>query len=380
MYPPRILIVDDELHVLEALQRILRAAGEPWELCFATSGRQAAEELERATVDVVVADVRMPDLDGFELLDRVRHSERTCDLPLIMLTGANGPGLKRRALDLGATDLLTKPADPDELIARIRSALRLKSYQDRLKSQNESLERAVAERTAALAASRLDIIWRLGMAAEYRDEDTGNHVVRVGCYCRVLAEALGLPRERVEVISLASPLHDIGKIGIPDYVLLKSQALAPHEWTIMQRHCEIGAKILQQQPKAMSTRLEVRAGLHPHAAPAPNPFIEVAAAIALSHHERWDGLGYPAGLNGAGIPLEARIVAVADSYDALLSDRPYRSAFPEEIVLKTIREGAGAHFDPDLCAAFATVVDALQDIRAELADRYDAAPLGASAL
>jgi putative two-component system response regulator len=378
----RILIVDDELLVLDALQRMLRAADEAWELSFATSGRQAAQGLERVEVDVVLIDLRMPGLDGFELLTQLRHADGTRDLPAIMLTGANEPGLKRRALDLGATDLLTKPVDPDELIARIRSALRLKSYQDRLKHQNELLEQAVAERTAALAASRLDIIWRLGKAAEYRDEDTGCHVVRVGCYSRALARALRLPPQQVELISLASPLHDIGKIGIPDYVLRKPEALTQHEWAIMQQHCEIGAKILMQQSQAMSAALsrsvEVRSpgpGEEPSAA-TPNPVIEIAATIALSHHERWDGLGYPAGLSGTQIPLEARIVGLADSYDALLSERPYRSGFPEEIVLKTIREGAGSHFDPDVCAAFDGILDELRTIRANLADRFDAAPVG----
>jgi putative two-component system response regulator len=374
--PSRILIVDDELPVLDGLQRILRAAGEPWELCFATGGQQAADTLKQTEFDVVVADVCMPGLDGFALLEWLRHAERTRDLPLIMLTGAHEPGLKRRALDLGATDLLTKPADPDELIARIRSALRLKSFQDQLKHQNELLEQAVAERTAALAVSRLDIVWRLGKAAEFRDEDTGNHVVRVGYYCRALAEALHMPRAQVELIALASPLHDIGKIGIPDHVLLKPEALTPHEWTIMQRHCEIGARILRQQPKAMSVFAGWREGPGESAAAPPNPIIDVAATIALAHHERWDGLGYPAGLRGTDIPLEARIVALADSYDALLSERPYRSAFPEETVLKTIREGSGTHFDPDVYAAFATVADELRTIRAELADRYDAAPVG----
>ncbi len=383
----RILIVDDELNALDALQRILRATQEPWELCFATTGRQAAQGLESANVDVVLIDVRMPGLDGFELLDQLRHTDSTRDLPAVMLTGANEPGLKRRALDLGATDLLTKPVDPDELIARIRSALRLKSYQDRLKHQNEILEQAVAERTAALAASRLDIIWRLGKAAEYRDEDTGNHVVRVGCYSRALARALGLPPQQVELISLASPLHDIGKIGIPDYVLRKPEALSPHEWAIMQRHCEIGAKILMQQSKAMGAvnraaeasradEDEVQAA--PVISP-PNPVIEIAAAIALAHHERWDGLGYPAGLSGTQIPLEARIVGLADSYDALLAERPYRAGFPEEIVLKTLREGAGTHFDPDVYAAFPGLLEELRAIRAQLTDRYDRAPVGVSA-
>ncbi len=245
----RILIVDDEPSVLDAIQRMLHSELESWELCLAADADQALQELHGADFDTVVCDVRMPGTSGLELLEVLRRTDRTRDLPVIMLTGVEEPDLKRQALDLGATDLLNKPADQDELIARIRSALRLKSYQDNLKAQNEILEATVSKRTAELAHSHMDIIWRLGKAAEYRDEDTGNHVARVGCYCRVMAETLGLPRDRVEMIFLASPLHDIGKIGIPDHVLLKPETLTPREWSIMQRHCEIGARILQQQSK-----------------------------------------------------------------------------------------------------------------------------------
>ena len=376
----RILIVDDEPQVLDSLQRMLRATGEPWELCFAGSGPQALAEVAAGGFDTVVVDVCMPGRDGFDLLAELRHAEQTRDLPVIMLTGVNEPGQKRRALDLGATDLLTKPADAEELLARIRSALRLKSYQDQLKAQNEILERVVQERTADLENSRLDIIWRLGKAAECRDEDTGNHVVRVGCSCRVLAEALGLPREQVQTIFLVSPLHDIGKIGIPDYILRKPEALTPAEWRIMKRHCEIGAQILRQDSKVLDAFLAWRDGPRPRAAAAHDPVIELAATIALAHHERWDGLGYPAGLRGPDIPLVARIVAVADSYDALLSERPYRAAFPEEIVLKTLREGAGAHFDPNVLAAFLDVLDELQAIRAELTDNHKWAPVAFSSV
>ncbi|MEI8191388.1 MAG: HD domain-containing phosphohydrolase, partial [candidate division NC10 bacterium] len=339
----------------------------------ATDAGQALQELQRADFDTVVCDVRMPGTSGLELLQTLRRTDRTRDLPVIMLTGVEDRDVRRQALDLGATDLLNKPADQDELIARIRSALRLKSYQDNLKAQNEILEATVLKRTAELVHSRMDIIWRLGKAAEYRDEDTGNHVARVGCYCRVIAETLGLPKGRVEMIFLASPLHDIGKIGIPDHVLLKPETLTPREWSIMQRHCEIGARILQQQSKAMDA-YEAWSGkglrpLNPENTAPHNPLLEMASMIALYHHERWDGLGYPTGLQGTAIPLEARIVAIADSYDALLSDRPYRAGFPEDVVLRTIRESAGHHFDPDVYVAFAKSIEQLREIRNEMTDR-----------
>lgn len=375
MRKPRVLLVDDEPNVLDALRRVLRTEREHWELCFATSADEALAELERAETDVLVSDVNMPGKTGFNLLAEVRGRESTRDLPVIILTGNQESGLKRRALDLGATDLLNKPADPDELIARLRSALRLKSYQDDLKAQNEILDRKVRERTAEVTQSRLDIIWRLGKAAEFRDEETGNHVVRVGCYCRALAETMGLGRERAEVLLLASPLHDLGKIGVPDHILLKRGPLTDAEWTVMRRHCAIGAQILRQNSKVMETFLNWRgADAQREATNSRNPLLETAALIALMHHERWDGSGYPAGLRGPEIPVEARIVALADSFDALSSARPYKPAFPPERVMSIIREETGSHFDPEIYAVFQMALPELQAIRGEFTDAPSAVP------
>jgi len=368
--PSRILLVDDEPMVHEALRRALRAEHWGWELCFAGGVDEALRRLEEHEIDVVVSDVRMPEKTGFDLLAELRRCPRTADLPVIILTGLKEYDLKRRALDLGATDLLTKPVDAEDLIARIRSALRLKSYQDQLKTHNELLERIVQERTAELARSRLDILWRLGKIAEFRDEATGNHVVRVGCYCRVLGEVLGLDRQRVEMLFLASPLHDIGKIGIPDHILLKCEALTPAEWAIMQRHCKIGERILREQSKTMKTFLLWRQDATGVPLPASdNPLLDLAATIALTHHERWDGTGYPAGLRGEEIPFESRIVALADSYDALGSDRPYHPALPEETVCEILRSETGTHFDPRVYTAFEKAYERLRTIRAELSDQ-----------
>ncbi len=368
MRKQRILLVDDEPAILQALERVLKLAREPWELRFVGSAADALRELDQGDFDAVISDIRMPGKDGLALLAEIRAADRTRDLPVIIVSGAREPGLKRQALDLGATDLLSKPADPDELIARARSALRLKAYQDELKAQNAVLERRVAERTAELEDSRIDIIWRLGKAAEFRDEDTGHHVMRVGCFARVIAEQMDLPHQHVDRIFLAAPLHDIGKIGIPDHILLKPDALTPSEWVTMKRHCELGAQILRQQSHLWDAYLGWRQPGTRTPRADRNPLLEMAANIALRHHERWDGLGYPGGLAGGDIPLEARITAIADVYDALLSERPYRGAFPEEIVLRTLQAGAGGHFDPDVHAAFLAALPELQEIRTQFAD------------
>lgn len=365
----RILFVDDEPHVLDGLRRMLRAERDRWDMSFVDGVDAALDQMRATSFDAVVSDVNMPGRDGFTLLAEMRTDDRTRDVPVIILTGRSETGIKRRALELDATDLLNKPVDPQDLIARLRNAIRLKEYQDELKAQNVILELKVEQRTAELAASRLDIIWRLGKAAEYRDEETGNHVVRVGCYCRVIAEALGAEREFVELLLLTSPLHDIGKIGIPDAVLLKPGPLDEDEWGVMKRHCAIGAEILREDPEVMNAFLAWRGG---HAggrnAGGRNPILEMASSIALTHHEWWDGTGYPSGLPGEKIPLESRIVALSDAYDALCSERPYKPALPEAEALKVIRNEVGRHFDPRVHAAFEKSIAELRAIRTELRD------------
>lgn len=365
----RILFVDDEPHVLDGLQRMLRPHQSQWQIEFVTSAAGALDALTRTSFDAVVSDITMPGKNGLELLQTIRCTDRTKDIPVIILTGLNEVGLKRRALDMGASDLLNKPVQPEDLVARIRSVLQLKTYQDELKDHNALLERRVQERTAELADSRLDIIWRLGKAAEYRDEETGNHIVRVGCYCRALAEALGMERDFVETLFLASPLHDIGKIGIPDRILLKAGALDAEEWEIMKQHCTIGADILREDSEVTKAFLASRAqDAEPQAASGVNPLLEMASTIALTHHERWDGTGYPAGLEKESIPLESRIVALADVYDALRSDRPYKPARSESGTLEIIGVEFGRHFDPDLYRAFGKSVEEFREIRDEFSD------------
>ncbi|MEO7860554.1 MAG: HD domain-containing phosphohydrolase [Nitrospirales bacterium] len=369
-----VLFVDDDPNFLDGLRRILHGQQGRWEMTFAASVDDAVECVDTRTVDTIVSDVMLPGRNGFDLLRAVLTSPASYHVPVIMMTGADQRDLKRQALDEGATDLLSKPIDPDDLTARIRNALRLKTYQDEIRTQNETLERKVRARTQALNASRLDLIWRLGRIAEFRDEQTGNHIVRVGSYCRVLAEGLGMGHDVAEMLFLTSPLHDIGKIGIPDGILLQPRTLTPEEWKIMQRHCAIGAGILQQEVRRSSPVLAVSEAESSDGNPdRENPFLAMASSIALTHHEWWDGTGYPQGLSGESIPLESRIVAVAGVYDALHSARPYKPAFPEDKVLGIMKEKVGSHFDLSVYRVFERSLDAFREIRRQFTDEALAA-------
>lgn len=365
----RILIVDDEPTVHEVLRPLLRRCIDCGDVVTASNADEALAILHREPIDIIMTAVSMPGRSGLELLTEIRNHPLWRELPVIVLVGAHEPDLKRRALHLDATDLLNKPIHPDDLTARVRSALRLKTAQDGLRMQNALLERKVQERTAELVQSRLEIIWRLARAAEFRDEETGNHVIRVGCYSRVLADALDLDPQEVETIFLSAPLHDIGKIGVPDGILLKEGSLTPAEWRVMRSHCEIGEQILSKAAPAGHAQRAWRA-LWPAdgGSRLENPLLSAAASIALHHHERWDGGGYPRGLAGEEIPLPARIVTLADTFDAMSSDRPYRRALPEERVLEILREERGRQFDPQVVAAFERVRDRLREIQHEFAD------------
>lgn len=363
----QILFVDDEPNVLSAIRRMLHGKAPDWALSFANGVDEALGKVAETRFDVVVTDVTMPVKTGFDLLGALQESEATRDIPVIILTGNAEQDLKRKALDMGATDLLNKPASTEDLIARLKSVLRLKDYQDRLKHQNEILEVKVRERTHDLEQSRLDILWRLAKAGEHRDEETGNHVLRVSRYSTILARGFGLDEKAIENIALTSPLHDIGKIGIPDAILLKAGPLSDEERAMMQSHCHIGAKILLEAPKGL--RLPSAAGGE-NTVPenGHNPMLAMAAEIALSHHERWDGRGYPKHLERENIPISGRIVALADVYDALGSARPYKPAFPEAEVLGILKESSGSHFDPELVKLFVSLLPELRAVQRQLTD------------
>ena len=364
MMNEQVLFVDDEQHVLDALCRMLRGQRGVWDITCATDPREAWQRLQDGNFHAVVSDISMPGASGLDLLQRIKQSDRLHWVPVVMLTGLDSRALKRQALDMGAADLLNKPVDPEDLVARLRNVLRLKAYQDELTSANAALEHRVQQRTEQLSRSRTDVICRLAKAAEYRDNETGNHVIRVGCISRIVAMALGMDRDSLDTLFAAAPLHDIGKIGIPDSILTKPAPLSEQEWKVMQQHCRIGEKIIQENPRA-ETALNQWTGqsLASQGGPSDNPILKMAAGIALAHHEKWDGSGYPQQLAGERIPIEGRIVAVADVFDALTSQRPYKAVYPEEAALRIMDDSARAHFDPEVYAAFQRALPEIRAVR-----------------
>ncbi len=350
---PRILFVDDEPAILAGFGRMLRGHAQEWDLAYAEGGRAGIESAFANGFDAVVTDVMMPGVDGFQLLDTLRRDPRTADVPIVMVTGNDDERFKERALELGATDLLSKPVRRPKMVARVRNVLKMKEYQDSLRSQNAWLEACVAERTRDLADSRLDVIWSLARSAQQRDEITGNHVIRVGLYAGQVAREMSLDEAFVAQITLAAPLHDIGKIGIPDAVLMKSGLLDEGERQTMQQHCAIGASILDPGHADPLLHTEWRAkaiGLH---GPRPaNAVLAMATDVALHHHERWDGTGYPDALATEAIPMAARITAVVDVFDALRSYRHYKPPFDDATTLSIMTAGVGSQFDPRVWDAF----------------------------
>jgi len=341
---PRILFIDDEQTNVRLVQRLLARQG--YENVTATTDpRMAVPLVESVKPDLVLLDLHMPGMDGFAVLEAMRGAASPDDyVPVVVLTGDGASEAKRRALALGATDFIAKPFDLDEIALRIRNMLQTRLLHLALQREKQAVESALERRTWELEEARLETLERLALAAEVRDDDTGQHTRRVGHLSGVLAEAVGLPPAAVELIRRAAPLHDIGKIGIPDRVLLKAGPLSDDERTVMQTHTVIGARILGG---------------------AQSELLRTAAEIAECHHERWDGTGYPARVGGADIPISARIVAVVDVFDALTHDRPYRPAWSVERTLDMIVRGVGTAFDPKVVAAFlATDVAAQADLPA----------------
>ncbi|HEU4828527.1 MAG TPA: HD domain-containing phosphohydrolase [Gemmatimonadales bacterium] len=332
-YPDsRILIVDDEPDNLRVLARILASAGyrEP---VTTSDPREAAALFREHGPDLVLLDLHMPGLDGLAVLLQIRELNQPFEyLPVIMLTGDTTPDAMRRALGAGANDFITKPFSIHEVLLRMQNLLETRHLHQTIMAQNRTLEARVRERTAELDGAYLETLERLAIAAEFRDDDTGRHTERVGESAALIARELGLGEDEVTSIRLAAPLHDVGKIGISDAVLRKPGPLTGEEWEVMKSHSTIGARILSG---------------------GRSPVMRLAEEIALHHHERWDGGGYPTGARREEIPLAARIVAVADVFDALTSDRPYRAAEPVGAVIDYIQRYSRVQFDPDvadLCA------------------------------
>ena len=348
----KIMVVDDEPINIKVVQKYLKIAGYE-NFITTTDSTNALETVAREDPDIILLDIMMPQVDGLEILERIRSDEERKHIPIVILTASNDQPTKQKALELGATDFLAKPVDPSDLTPRVRNALLTKAHHDQTKAYARTLEREVRQRTEALARSRLDVIHCLGRAAEYRDNETGQHVVRVGRYVGLIARELGLDQALAELMEHASPLHDVGKIGIPDAILLKPGKLTPEEFEVMQKHCQLGKKVFRrlsddEQTEYLShTELGVKI-----LGDTGAPLLEMAGSIAMSHHEKWDGSGYPLALAGEDIPIEGRITAVADVFDALSSKRPYKPAFPREKCFAIMEESRGKHFDPSVLDVF----------------------------
>jgi len=309
----------------------------------AESGDEALQRVEDAQPNVVLLDIMMPGLDVFEVIGRLKEDTVAATTPIVMITSAGDVENRLKALEAGVDEFLTSPVDQVEMQVRLNSLLKVNAYNRQLLVYQNDIEAEVARRTQELTRAfekikiaSLDTVYRLSRAAEYKDEDTGAHVERMSHYSSAIARAMGLDDEFVENILWAAPMHDIGKIGIPDNVLQKPGKLTDKEWEIMRQHTTIGSEILKD---------------------ADTDFIILAQDIALSHHEKWNGSGYPQGLKGTDIPLAGRIVSLADVFDALTSERPYKKPFPLEKALDIIKEDSGSHFDPDVAEAFLSVED-----------------------
>ena len=337
------LVIDNQLQNIELLEA--QPVSQGYEIIRAANGKDALTIITGNEIDLMLLDIMMPGMDGFEVIRRVRQGTKTRLLPIILVTALRETEDRIKGIEAGCDDFISKPVDKMELFARVRSLLKVKDYNDLMLNYRKELESEVTARTEQLKkalerikTASLDTIYRLSVASEYKDKDTGAHIKRMSRYSVAVARRMGLDENTIETILYSAPMHDLGKIGIPDQILMKPAILDPAEWKIMKMHTVIGAKILQGSDAE---------------------FIKSGESIALSHHEKWDGSGYPNGVKGQEIPIAGRIVAIADVFDALTSKRPYKEPFTIEKSLAIVKEGRGTHFDPD-------VVDAFFDIQEEI--------------
>jgi len=333
-----ILLVDDTKSNVDVLVHALK---DIYKLGVTLNGEDAIRFAEKKQPDLILLDIVMPGIDGFEVCHRLKKKSETKNIPIIFITAMDDLSHKTKGFDFGAVDYITKPFDITEVKARVRTHLTLKLAQEALKNQNIILDEMVQARTAELRKAQIEVINRLGKAAEYRDQDTGTHINRMSKYCRLLGKALGLSREEYDRLDLASTMHDVGKIGISDNILLKPGKLDVKEWKSMMTHTQIGGKLLSG---------------------GSSQLLEVAQIIAMTHHEKWDGTGYHQKLKGKDIPLNGRIVCICDVFDALISRRPYKEPWPVELVIEEIRRGSGIFFDPELVEVFLSLEPELLEI------------------
>jgi putative two-component system response regulator len=354
-----ILVVDDSPENLTVLGELLQAN---YRVIAANSGRRALHlAAGEPRPDLILLDVMMPEMDGYEVLEKLAEDPRSQDIPVIFVTAMNAVEEEEWGLGLGAVDYITKPLKPAIVLARVRTHMELKHARDRLKGQNAYLEAEVRRRMHENMLAQDASIHALARLAETRDPETGNHIRRTQEYVRVLAKHLKhhprfasfLNDHVIELLYKSAPLHDIGKVGIPDHILLKPGKLTPHEWEIMKTHARLGADAIARAEMDVARPIE---------------FLSIAKAIAHYHHEMWDGNGYPDRLAGDAIPIPARLMALADVFDALISRRVYKAPMSFERAFGIISSGSGRHFDPDVTAAFSAEFDTFCAIATRLAD------------
>jgi len=350
-YKNRILVVDD---TVENLDIVVHTIGENYDIIVAKDGSSAIKLAESEKPDLILLDIIMPGKNGYDVCKELKANEQTKMIPIIFLTGMDGSESKKQGFYLGAVDYITKPFEVEELKARVNNHLFVKTAQDTLQKQKEILEMKVAERTFELNETAkkmeffsLEAVLRLSRAAEYRDDDTGNHVFRVGLYSAEIAKDLKLSEDNVKKLMWSAPMHDIGKIGIPDSILQKSGKLTDEEWVIMRNHTVMGAEILGG---------------------SSSEIIKMAEMLAQGHHEKWNGKGYPEGKIGEEIPFLCRVVAIADVFDALTTERPYKKPFSLEKSFTIIKKERGEHFDPTIVDSFFRIQDKIIEIKEKYSD------------
>ena len=341
-----ILVVDDEPANLQLLRMILESEGYT-NIITNDDPTRVVDMVLHHDCDLVLLDLNMPFMDGYEVMNLLGTSLDSPAPPIMVLTAQHDQEFRLRALSQGARDYVTKPFDRFELLARVRNLLEVQLLQRYMYNQKDALEYLVSERTREIQDTRLQLIRKLGRAAEYRDNETGLHLVRMSKISVILGRASGMNSRQCDMLLNASPMHDIGKIGIPDSILLKPGKLTGEEWQIMKRHPVIGADILAGDQSEL---------------------LIMARQIALTHHEKWDGSGYPNGLAGTDISMEGRIVAIADVFDALTSERPYKHAWPVDEAVQFIKDNSDRHFDPQLVSLFLENIDEIVDVTRRYAE------------